>query len=214
MPRLLAFTDTHGRVEAAEEIVRLMPEGGGDAIVCAGDFSFFGRRCEDHLDVLARLSAPVHFVPGNHESARFAREAAARWAFLREVSPSTREAGGVRIIGLPGTAEYAFGARDDDGPVRLAVDLWRGLERDRPLVLLSHYPPCLTAVDGNSHSSPDGGGSRLVRRIVEALQPALLVCGHYHGDFGKSDRIGDTRVVNPGPLGMWIDLPGPGAPAR
>jgi hypothetical protein len=38
---------------------------------------------------------------------------------------------------------------------------------------------------GTSVVPPDSGRSRLVRQIVEALRPELVICGHYHQDSGK-----------------------------
>ncbi len=45
-----------------------------------------------------------------------------------------------------------------------------------------------------------------VRKIVEALQPDLLVWGRYHQDFGKIDTLGLTLLVNPGPRGAILTL--------
>jgi Icc-related predicted phosphoesterase len=79
-------------------------------------------------------------------------------------------------------------------------------DRKKPLVLLTHYPPSGTRVSGVSVLTLDSGGSRLVRRIVEALRPALVVCGHYHQDFGKEAHVGETRIVNPGPGGRILEV--------
>jgi Icc-related predicted phosphoesterase len=40
-------------------------------------------------------------------------------------------------------------------------------------------------------------GSRAVREFAEERQPELVLCGHVH-EARSIDRIGATRIVNPG----------------
>lgn len=116
------------------------------------------------------------------------------------------ETAGVRLTGIPGTDVFWLGARPDEGLRAKAVGAGDSCGRAKPVILLTHYPPSGTEVSGTSVITSDSGGSRLVRQIVETLKPALVVCGHYHQDFGKEARIGPTLVVNPGPGGRIIEL--------
>jgi hypothetical protein len=64
--------------------------------------------------------------------------------------------------------------------------------RRRPDVILTHVPPYRTrdrTVFG-THI-----GSRQLRETVEELQPAFVLCGHVHEDFGCT-ALGETTVVN------------------
>ncbi|TNF76134.1 MAG: hypothetical protein EP299_05630 [Acidobacteria bacterium] len=65
-----------------------------------------------------------------------------------------------------------------------------------PTVLLSHQPPYGTKCDRVLKIRHVG--SRAIRELVEEWQPDLVLCGHIHESAGD-DRIGDTRVINPGP---------------
>lgn len=96
------------------------------------------------------------------------------------------------------------------------MELWGKLDRDVPLILVTHYAPWGTRCDGlkrrPGQAKPvdlpagDGGGSRVVRKIMDQIQPELLICGHYHISFGERDCVGRTIVVNPGPNGMILEI--------
>ncbi|WP_243678145.1 hypothetical protein [Vulcanisaeta distributa] len=65
------------------------------------------------------------------------------------------------------------------------------------LILVSHYPPYGTSVDrawSGAHI-----GSKSVRKFVEDIKPLAVLCGHVHESRGI-DRLGNTIIVNPGPL--------------
>jgi Icc-related predicted phosphoesterase len=203
----LAFTDPHGEKTALREIMALAESGKPDLVVCSGDVSFFGRDCDTFLRDLGALGCPVYFVPGNHETPSVAKELATCFPYLKDLTFRMLEVGGVRLMGLPGTDAFWPGARPDEGLRPKAVGVGESGDRAKPLVLLTHYPPSGTAVSGTTVLTPDSGGSRLVRQVVETLRPALVVCGHYHQDFGKEAHVGPSRIVNPGPGGRILELP-------
>jgi Icc-related predicted phosphoesterase len=43
-------------------------------------------------------------------------------------------------------------------------------------------------------------GSASLRKIIEEKKPALCVCSHIHEGAGKTDTIGNTKILNVGPL--------------
>jgi Icc-related predicted phosphoesterase len=204
--RILAFTDPHGEKKALRQIVDLTESGKPDLVVCAGDVSFFGKECDTFLRDLGILGRAVYFVPGNHETPAVAKELTTFYPYLKDVSFQLVEVAGLRLTGIPGTDRFWPGARPDEGLRARVVGVGESGDREKPLVLLTHYPPSGTGVSGTSVITPDSGGSRLVRQIVEALRPALVVCGHYHQDFGKEAHVGATLVVNPGPGGRIIEV--------
>ncbi len=206
MINILAFTDPHGEKKALREILALSESGKPDLIVCSGDISIFGQECDAFLRDLGVLRRTVYFVPGNHETPSVAAELTRFFPYLKDVSFAMVEDAGVRVTGIPGTDPFWPGARPSEGLLSKAVAGGKSGDLAKPLVLLTHYPPSGTNVSGVSVVTPDSGGSRLVRQIVEALRPALVVCGHYHQDFGKEAHVGPTRVVNPGPGGRILEV--------
>lgn len=206
--KILAFTDPHGGVSAARSVACKALAERPDVVVCAGDLTFFGQCDPLFFDELASMGSEVYCIPGNHDTAEMMRELGEKYPFLVDVSFQAREVEGVIIAGVPGN-DLAFwpGASKQDGDVlKLAIDLWGSLNSAKPQVFLAHYPPSGTAIAGTSQPTPDSGGSRVVRRIVETLKPALVVSGHYHQDFEKTTEIGDIQCVNPGPNGMTITI--------
>ena len=74
-------------------------------------------------------------------------------------------------------------------------------------LFVTHAPPYGTKTD--LLPSGDHAGSTSIRKIIEEFQPTLNVCGHIHESRGV-DKIGKTKVVNPGELsegyGCLIDI--------
>jgi Icc-related predicted phosphoesterase len=90
-------------------------------------------------------------------------------------------------------------------PYELADDeLERRLERAfaavgdaRVTIFCPHAPPAGTVCD--RLSSGQHVGSTVIRAFVEREQPHLVLCGHIHEARGE-DRIGRSRILNPGPV--------------
>ena len=69
-------------------------------------------------------------------------------------------------------------------------------------VLVVHSPP-------RGHVDTAGGqhlGSEAILATIEAKRPRVAVCGHIHDCWGEESTVGDTRVLNLGPSGTWIEL--------
>lgn len=206
MTRILAFTDPHGDISAARAIVKLARLEMPDLFCCSGDFTYFGERYLKFLELLEELHQEVLFVPGNHESEDSVKRIKEEFRFMREVTYRSVARSGVNVVGLPATLEYWPGDKSDPDTVNLCKSLWNEVDRQRPLVLLVHYPPKGTAVCGMAKPSPDSGGSQVVREVVEMLNPNLVLCGHYHQDFKKRGELSGIPIVNPGPRGTIIEI--------
>jgi Icc-related predicted phosphoesterase len=77
------------------------------------------------------------------------------------------------------------------------------LLRDLPTggVLVSHSPP-RGVLDVSS--SGKSLGSTAVREAILRCKPRLVVCGHIHHCGGRSERLGETLVVNAGSGGVCV----------
>ncbi|ADN49503.1 metallophosphoesterase family protein [Vulcanisaeta distributa] len=125
------------------------------------------------LDVLSNYSRPVYAVMGNMDP----------YGIRSRVQKYLVE-GRIIPIGLFYLAGYPINMEEvkDLGP---------------RLILISHYPPYGTNVDKAWNGSHIG--SKSVRRFVENVRPLVVLCGHVHESRGV-DRLGNTVIVNPGPL--------------
>lgn len=205
--RILAFTDPHGELAAARSVADLARREKPDLILCPGDLTLFESAPEGFFETLRDIGMPVYVIPGNHDSPDTMSRLHGTFPFLIDVSFRTLDVGQAIIAGVPGNdlAFWPGPTRDEAGTLDLVISLLEARDRSKPLIFLAHYPPSRTAIDGSKRFSPDAGGSRLVRRIIEAAGPALAICGHYHQNFGDEDRIGPTRLINPGPLGRILN---------
>ncbi len=184
-----------------------LPELRPDLVLSCGDLPF------DYLEYLvSRLDVPVLYVPGNHDPS-LAQEAT--WSPVREAYPPppgpqgcvnidgrVTEELGLRIAGLGGSLRYKEGPHQytqaQMGRRALKLELRLRLKRanaGRKLdILVTHAPPFgLAEAQDAAHVGFVG-----ILRLVQHLQPQLLVHGHIH-PFGRllpERRVGATRIVN------------------
>lgn len=125
------------------------------------------------LDVLSNYGRPVYAVVGNMDPYGI-RSRVQKYLIEGRVVP----VGSFYLAGYPITADSIrdLGSR---------------------LILVSHYPPHGTSVDRAWNG--EHIGSRSVRRLVEDVKPLVVLCGHVHESRGI-DKLGNTVIVNPGPL--------------
>lgn len=162
--RVLAFTDSHGELRSARAIVDLAAREQPDLIVCAGDFSLFEDRHEAFLRELARMRREILYIAGNHEPLEFCGRVETSFPLMKHVSHRRLRAADIDIAGLPGTPEFAPDWRERDEAFDDAARIIGAPPLD---ILVSHYPPSRTAVDGTSVLGPDSGGSHVVRRRAD-----------------------------------------------
>jgi Icc-related predicted phosphoesterase len=198
--KCLLFSDLHCDLAAAERLVSLSRDV--DLVIGAGDFSRRHEGLAETLAVLARIRVPSVLVPGNGETFEELRDAAAVWPEATVLHGSGCQILGRNFWGVGGGIPVTpFGAWSYDFSEEEAEELLAGCPRRAVLVV--HSPPFDTV---DNDSSGRVRGSETIRRIVEDRQPALVVCGHIHSDWGKRVEVGATPVVNAGPAGVVLEL--------
>jgi Icc-related predicted phosphoesterase len=115
---------------------------------------------------------------------------------------------GVGVVGIGGGIPVTpFGDWSYDLTEEEARDLLseRTLDGEPGGVLVSHSPP-KGLVDRDS--SGTSLGSVAIREAMDALRPALVVCGHIHGSWGEEETVDGMTVINAGPDGIIWTLDG------
>jgi Icc-related predicted phosphoesterase len=197
--RLLLSSDIHCDLGAARSLVERSATA--DVLVCAGDLAVMRTGLRGTVDVLASSPAPTVLVAGNGESFEELAGACADWSTAHVLHGSGCEIGGVHFWGLGGAVPVTpFGAWSYDLSEEEATTLLAGCPEGG--VLVAHSPP-LGHVDfaGGRHL-----GSRAILEAIERARPRLVVCGHIHGCWTEESSVGDTRIVNAGPGGVWVEL--------
>jgi Icc-related predicted phosphoesterase len=197
--RVLCFSDLHRDLEQAARLVEMSADA--DVVVAAGDFASIHEGLEETIDALRSIESPTVVVPGNNETADALREACSVWKSATFLHGESAELDGVEFFGLgagvPITPwNWSFDLSDDEAAVML-----RSCPDDAFLV--AHSPPYGHCdVSGNG----DHLGSTAILEAIELKRPPVVVCGHIHESWGTESRVADTRIVNLGPAGTWIDV--------
>lgn len=203
--KVLAFTDPHCDMSAAEAIIALAGREKPDAVLCSGDVSYFGRGYERFLSRLSAIGK-IYWVPGNHDDG-MADLISAEFPHMVDVSERPAIVSGVVLFGVPGSRPFWPDRDFDDHTLNGVLGRWSESSNGKPPILLSHFPPRGCPLDGTAARSPDAGGSQLVREFIDLVHPRLTVSGHYHSEFGGRCKVGRTVVVNPGPAGSVYEVP-------
>lgn len=186
--RVAALYDVHGNLPALEAVLDEIARADVDAIVVGGDV-VAGPMPSETLACLLELATPVHYLQGNAD---------------REV--------------LAQVAGTALGAVPE---AVLPIVRWvAGTLAPEHLQLIAAWPATLQlAVDRLGevlfcHATPRSDTEVFTRLTPEAqiagafagTDAPLVVCGHTHMQFDR--RIGSTRVLNAGSVGMPYGGPG------
>jgi Icc-related predicted phosphoesterase len=194
--RLLAFSDLHRDRRQARRLVEMSEDA--DVVVAAGDFASIHVGLGKTIDALEPIERPVVLVPGNNETDEALRDACAGWTAATVLHGEGTEIDGVSFYGLgagvPTTPwPWSFDLTEEEAEQKLAAC---------PVgaVLVSHSPP---------KGYLDGGrwlGSKAVLQTIEAKRPQLVICGHIHESAGEEAEVGESRVINAGPDGVFLEL--------
>jgi putative phosphoesterase len=192
--KLLAITDIHGKLGRVEALAEMIPEINPDLILIAGDITHFSsaETAREVLKPLLKLKKPVLAVHGNCDG-RDVPE------LLEELGIGLHdrraEINGTGIVGIGGSNVTPFHTVWELTEEEIDGILRRNYHDGD--IILSHVPPKDTKAD-RVHFGHHVGSPAL-RAFIEEKQPPLVVCGHIHEARGV-DEIGETVVVNPGPL--------------
>jgi uncharacterized protein len=193
--RVLAFSDVHRDGRQAARLADMA--GDADVVVAAGDFASIHRGLDELIDMLVVIETPTVLVPGNNETDEALRAACEGWAAATVLHGEGVEIEGQPFYGLGGGVPttpwpWSFDLTEDEAAAAL-----EGCPESA--VLVSHSPP-KGVLDG------PGLGSEAVLRTIEKRRPRLVVCGHIHECGGEEAAVGDTRVLNAGRAGTFIEV--------
>ena len=193
--KILAFVDVHGNRSAIKRLIEASKEV--DLIICAGDLTVFENDAEELLESLAEFKQTVYMIPGNHESAELLGKLKSKFPYVFDLHRKVLSLPDIELVGY---GQGGFSLVDKDFE-RFTHNYAR--QNKNRLVLVTHAPPYNTKLDELGH---EHHGNKSLREFIERHKPELVICGHFHENHGKSDHIGATIVVNPGPNGMIIEL--------
>ena len=202
--KYLVISDIHGNVRSLKAVIG-SELNNIDVILVAGDLSSYSGEYVNVLEILntiALKNRKVITVIGNMDSPSLIDIINSSYPSITCLHGTITRLGKLTIAGLSGGLYSPFNT-----PFELSEDDFRKLIanivkkisiiENRYLALLSHTPPYGTKVDLTFTGLHVG--SKSIRKFIEEFKPLVAISGHIHEARGI-DRLGNTLIVNPGPL--------------
>jgi Icc-related predicted phosphoesterase len=194
--KLIALPDIHTQLSALETIGEFLSSA--DLILLVGDLTNAGDVAEARSVVQAvrKFNPNLLAVPGNWDRPEVD-------AFLSEqdinLNGRFRLIDQIAFVGVGASLPCLIPTPNEVSEADLETRLNQavaGLDPQIPKVLVSHQPPFNTLTD--LAQSKMHIGSKAIRAFIEIAKPMICFSGHIHESVGI-DRIGSTRLINPGP---------------
>jgi Icc-related predicted phosphoesterase len=194
--RLLLFVDFHGNMRLFDALKKKSRMA--DMLVCAGDISQMGNNLHMILSKFDSLNKHMYIVHGNHESPDEMREACEDLGNVTFLHRAVNINGEHTFLGYGGG-----GFSQTDTEFQVVADNFFKKHDLSKSILITHAPPYKTKVDlvHGEHV-----GNKSIRKFIDTAQPSLVVTGHLHENFGRTDIIGRTRIINPGNEGVIVQI--------
>lgn len=194
----MVFSDLHGNQAALASVLEKARIA--DVIIFAGDLNHHDSDIKTLLGKLALTKKLCLIVHGNWDDPEVLHKICNLHENLHFLHRGIYEQDGVKFLGHGGGG---FTRIDKDFQTLWDKFLRKQLKPGDKSVLITHAPPYGTKVD-SLYGEPRG--NETYRKFIEEHQPLVHVCGHFHENFGKTDKIGKTFVINPGPQGVYVDI--------
>jgi Icc-related predicted phosphoesterase len=195
---ILAFVDMHGNDKALKEIKDKAKKA--DIIVCAGDISIFENNLDLLLAELNALNKQVLIVPGNHEDSADLNQLTKINKNIVNIHKKSFIKDDYLFLGYGGAG---FSINDSEFSALSKKFEKEAKKHDGRIILVTHAPPYKTKID---EIMKDPCGNKSIKSFIVKVEPDLAISGHLHETAGKEDKVGKTKVINPGPYGKIISL--------
>ena len=192
--RIVAITDVHGNGKNVLKLAGIVEGSDFDVLLIAGDITHFSgaETARKVLRPLIETGVPILAVHGNCDG-RDVPELLDELGI--NLHDRRRELNGVGFVGIGGSNVTPFRTIWELTEDEIREILLRNCRPGD--VILSHVPPRDTKVDRVRLGLHVGSGA--LREFIEENRPSLVVTGHIHEARGV-DEVGETVIVNPGPL--------------
>lgn len=168
-------------LEAVVEAVRSLPNR-VDAVLVSGDLTDDGAEAGYRVarELLERLDAPLHVLPGNHDDRGRLRAAFALPGEGSEPVRYSADVGELRLVVFDSNVPGQDPGRYDAEQLRW-LDEELGAQPERPTLLALHHPPLVTGIEEWDGINLEPGQRPLLAEVVSRHPPVrAIVGGHLH----------------------------------
>lgn len=195
--RIVYAVDVHENYAAVAQVAKAA--GAVDLLIIGGDITTAGSAEDAATAVESWRLLPMRLlaVAGNMDSAAIDAQLTALGITLDGRGVTIGDVGFFGVSAGPKSPLHTpYEITEEQIAERIEAG-YAEVKNCRVRIFCPHAPPKDTTCD-RIHSGLHVG-STAVRAFIEREQPDLVLCGHIHESRGE-DRIGKTRVVNPGPV--------------
>jgi len=199
MVKILCFSDLHGRYKNIEE----WKGKEFNFVLVAGDIY---PNTELVIEKLSSLEKPVFVIAGNNDDPQELAAVCDSYDNIYFVDREVYDFEEFQIVGLGGSLTTPFNTRNEYTEEEFENDLEvlkQKINKGKKIIFLVHHPPFGTEL---GIIRGEDLGSKAIRKFIEEVKPVLTICGHFHENAGKSVRIENCLVINPGPKGLIVTL--------
>lgn len=212
--KILSAGDLHSNSGLAKKLAEKASKENVDLVILCGDLTEGDEKTDNLIGPFLKQGKRVVLVPGNHESVATAD-------FLSQVygvknlhgygikifdpTSSGSKSKDKKYVGLFGCSGVNIGIHQITD--KEAYDmLLRGhnyIEGANVKIMVSHVHPAGTKMEKFTHFFE---GSKALRKIIDKLQPDIMLCSHVHEAEGLEEKVGKTRVINVGAKGKIFEI--------
>jgi uncharacterized protein len=197
--KFLTFVDVHEDKKSLNALLKIAKKPDIDFVVCAGDFTNFGKGVRYFFRIFNKLDKNIYVIPGNHEEQEgLIDNVIGEYSNCINFHEKFFEIGDYVFLGYGGG-----GFAQEDMNFRKVSRNWYGKFNGKKIILVTHMPPFNTKLDKLEKGHV---GSHDYRKFIERIKPKIAISGHLHETAGETDSIGTTKLAQPGWEGMIIEL--------
>jgi len=195
--RIAYVVDVHDRFDAVGEALEALGEV--DVLLVGGDLTNLGTAddAERAIELWRPLAPQLFALAGNMDSPAIDERLVDLGVSLDGRGVVVEGVGFAGVSAAPLSPLHTPYELPEEELRRRAESALDAIRDAQVRIFCPHAPPRDTACD--LLRSGEHVGSVAVRALVDREQPDVVLCGHIHEARG-TDKIGSTRVVNPGPV--------------
>jgi Icc-related predicted phosphoesterase len=201
--KVLAFVDMHGSMDNFDAMKKKVEKAKPEIIVCAGDFTIFENDIKKIMHKFSKLGKKVFLVHGNHEEGIVVKGLAKEYENIEFIHKRIAHHKGVVLLGWGGGG-FTIKETEFEKWIRKEKKVLKQYKHEgKKLIFVAHAPFYKTHID-----FLDGvhRGNKSFRNFLKRYDVDLGFCGHFHENEGKEDKVGHTKIYNPGPKGKLIEI--------
>jgi len=217
MMRILSAGDLHGDSGLAKKLADRAAKEKVDLVILCGDLTEGDQKTDNLIGPFLKQGKRVVIVPGNHESVATADFLSKVYGIknlhgygMKIFDPphkdlAHKDSKDKRYIGLFGCSGVNIGIHQvtDKEAYDLLMKGNHYIDGADVKIMVTHVHPAGTKMEKFTQFFE---GSKALRRVIDKLQPDIMLCSHVHEAEGLEEKIGKTRVINVGAKGKIFDV--------